>query len=384
MRLHTRRSLSPVPFVMGAILGLAVVAGIYHYSPGFTLPIMAEPTATPLPSPTPLRAKPHLDEALRLESEGRLEEAISEYQQAASAEPDLPDSYIGLAKILTFRRQPGEAVAKARRATELAPGRADGYAVLAVASDWNEQPDQAIIYARRAIELDPKLAEAHAYLAEAYADKQRLGDASDSLQRALALDPNSLQAVRVKGYLAEMQAHYPEAARVYSRALELAPRQPYLYLLLGNALRAAGDFDGAIIKYQQAAELDPKDPRGPYWIGYSYATRENYKEAEEPLKAALAIDQNYASALGQLGLVYYAEQRHTDAIPYLMRATELEKPGPKLATYRHVLGWSLYAEKRYTEAREQFAKALELDPKLQGAKDGLEMVAKAEKEGTGR
>ncbi|MHB1160918.1 MAG: tetratricopeptide repeat protein, partial [Chloroflexota bacterium] len=76
--------------------------------------------------------------------------------------------------------------------------------------------------------------------------------------------------------------------------------------------------------------------------------------------------------------------RYPEAIPHLLHAIELEKSAQKLTSYRHAAGWSLYAEKRYPEAREQLTKALQLDPKLQGAMDGLEMVKKAEQEGTRR
>jgi len=179
-----------------------------------------------------------------------------------------------------------------------------------------------------------------------------------------------------------MRTQYKDASREYARALELAPNRPYLHLLYGNALKAAGDCNSAILRYQQAFQLDPKDPRGPASIGGCYYSSESYDKAEQHLKTAVELDPTYASALGQLALVYYAQKRHANAIPYFQRAIEQEKSPSKVASYRHALGWSFLSEKRYQEASDEFTKALQLDPKLQGAQDGLEAVKKAEAQKT--
>ncbi|MHB8992826.1 MAG: hypothetical protein ACYC66_14485, partial [Chloroflexota bacterium] len=122
MIVHRRRSRWITPFLLGTFLGLAVLAGVAFFQLDVQLPLPgAAATPTPIPSPTIPPAKTHLDEATRLQDEAKLEEAIGEYQQAIDADPTMLQAYLGLAGILTHRRDPAGAVAKAQKALELAP-----------------------------------------------------------------------------------------------------------------------------------------------------------------------------------------------------------------------------------------------------------------------
>jgi Tfp pilus assembly protein PilF len=47
-----------------------------------------------------------------------------------------------------------------------------------------------------------------------------------------------------------------------------------------------------------------------------------------------------------------------------------------VAQYRHALGWIFVNVRQPDKARDQFKQALELNPELQGAKEGLAQVEK--------
>ncbi len=70
-------------------------------------------------------------------------------------------------------------------------------------------------------------------------------------------------------------------------------------------------------------------------------------------------------------MIYYQRRDYARAQPLFERAVELERNPARNASYRHALGWIYLANKQNPEAREQFTKALELNPGLQGARDGL-------------
>ncbi len=228
--------------------------------------------------------------------------------------------------------------------------------------------------ARLALELDPSSVEANAVLAEAYADKYRLKEAEESLEKAMALDASHPEVWRVRGYLLEVQADYAGAAAAYRRAVELAPSQSHLHLSLGHALRAQKSYQEAIKAYLRAAELSPADPRPEGGLGSVYYAMEEYEVAILHFQKAVEIDPNYASGYGQMALAYYVQKKYDRAQPLFEQAVALEKDPLKVAQYRHALGWIHLGAGRYAEARAQFSKALELDPGLQGAKEGLQAL----------
>ena len=238
-------------------------------------------------------------------------------------------------------------------------------------------PDRALTSARRATELDPKLPDGWAYLAEAETDKFRLQEASDALDRATAAGGggDNPEVLRVQAYLAETNADYTGAADLYKRAVDKAPERSYLQLSLGHALRTLKQYDEAIQAYQQAADLNPDDARAEGGMGAAYYAMEEYDSAQSHLQRSLEIDPNYATGWGQLGWVFYVQKDYVNAQPNFEKAVALEKDPTRNATYRHALGWSYVNTKQCDKAKQEFTKALEENPDLDGAKEGLQVVA---------
>jgi tetratricopeptide (TPR) repeat protein len=248
--------------------------------------------------------------------------------------------------------------------------------VLALAFDWSGNPDRALTSARRATELDPKLPEGWAYLAEAEADKFRLREASDALDRAASAGGrDNPEVLRVQAYLAETNADYSSAVDLYKRAVDRAPERSYLQLSLGHAFRALKQYAEAIQAYQRAAELNPDDARAEGGMGTAYYAMEEYDSARSHLERALEIDPNYATGWGQLGWVFYVQKIYDKAQANFEKAVVLEKDASKNAEYRHALGWIYLNTKQWDKAKQEFTKALAENPDLQGARDGLQVLA---------
>jgi tetratricopeptide (TPR) repeat protein len=85
----------------------------------------------------------------------------------------------------------------------------------------------------------------------------------------------------------------------------------------------------------------------------------------------MAIDPTYPTGFGQLAVIYYQAHDYARAQPLFEQAIALEPNPLRNASYRHALGWIFLAGRHPAEAREQFTTALELNPALQGARDGL-------------
>jgi len=110
-------------------------------------------------------------------------------------------------------------------------------------------------------------------------------------------------------------------------------------------------------------------------MGMAYYAREEYDSAQSHLERSVEIDPNYANGWGQLGWVFYVQKQYDKAQPDFEKAAELEKDPSKNAEYRHALGWIYINTKQYAKAKEEFDQALAENPDLQGARDGLQVVA---------
>ncbi|MDH5557878.1 MAG: tetratricopeptide repeat protein [Alphaproteobacteria bacterium] len=107
----------------------------------------------------------------------------------------------------------------------------------------------------------------------------------------------------------------------------------------------------------------------------------DYANAELHMKKALkraeALGQNdwrYAMSVGDLGAVYYWQERYDDAEPYLKRGLALRQEQPGLekaaATSAHFLGQVYYSRGDYAAAIPPLAQAVAIREKVLGPDDG--------------
>ena len=335
----------------------------------------AAPASAAAPSPVPTPPTARLAEADQQMAAGHWSAAEPIYADVARAAPNVAAAQAGWARALIYDNKPADALEHAQKAVDLDPKSAEYQTVLALAFDWSGNSERALTAARRATELDPKLAEGWAYVGEAETDKFRLREASDALGRAAAANADNPEVLRVQAYLAETNADYSSAVDLYKRALDRAPERSYLYISLGHALRALKQFEAAIAAYQQAADLNPQDARAEGGMGSAYYAMEEYDTAQSHLQRSVEVDPNYATGWGQLGWVFYVQKEYDKAQPNFEKAIALEKDPGRNAEYRHALGWIYLNAKQYPRAKEQFTRALEENPDLEGAKQGLQVVA---------
>jgi superkiller protein 3 len=336
----------------------------------------AAPASAAAPSAVATSPTVRLPEAEQQLAAGHWTAAAAIYAEVARAAPTAAAAHAGWARALVYANKPAEAIEHAQKAADLEPKSAEYQALLALAFDWSGNSDRALTSARRATELDPKLPEGWAYLAEAEADKFRLREASDALDRANTVGgADNAEVLRVQAYLAETNADYPAAVDLYKRAVDKGPERSYLQLSLGHAYRALKQYDQAVQAYQRAAELNPDDARAEGGMGTAYYAMEEYDSAQSHLERALEIDPKYATGWGQLGWVFYVQKAYDKAQPNFEKAIVLEKDPIKNAEYRHALGWIYLNTKQPEKAKQEFTKALEQNPDLQGAKDGLQVLA---------
>jgi non-specific serine/threonine protein kinase len=248
-----------------------------------------------------------------------LEIGASEIDEIARRETTSVDAYECYSRgMLNLRQATRESLDRAifllTKATEYDPGYARAWAALGAAYDLkasflslHELAVTAVEFELKAIALEPGLARAHEWLGGAYLTLGRHDEAIASGRRAVELDPSSGSARAA-------------LARAY---------------WIGKAM-----WEEAIVELEQVSGSDAQLGYAFLQLGFLYALKGDYEEAENALRRAIQLQERQMSgkvgltlvgARTRLGYVYYLEERYEDAL----REYELEQD--YLSTTDHAL-----------------------------------------------
>jgi tetratricopeptide (TPR) repeat protein len=355
-----------------------------------TVPPLFVPTATPTRSPATY--------ALEAESffqAGRLDQAAESYRLAIEANPQDPDLYVALARVLVFAGRPQEAETEARNALLINPDLPAAHAVLGWALDFQgaDRLIEAEAEIQAALASDPDFALAHAYLAEILIDQYILlneGDYRDavaSADRAVQLDPNVVETHRARGYVLENTSNYEGALEEYERALTINPNLWMIHLAVGDMhlSQDVPDLDKAIQAYLNASAFDPTNPEPLRRIAKAYSNFGEYGKASQYANDAVNLDPSDAGLHGDLGISYFKNAEFEEAVAELSLAVRggttaggvtvlglpIDPESPRVVSFYYTLGLALAQLDRCEEASPIF------EALLRGVPDDEVAVANA-------
>jgi tetratricopeptide (TPR) repeat protein len=223
------------------------------------------------------------DLGVALDAQGRLDEALGYYRQAAQLEAGRYQIHNNIATILDKMGKPAEALAEYREAVRLKPDLAFLHNGLGGELATLGQSDAALKEFAEAARLDPNYAWPHVETAKLFFQQGRDAEAVNELRAALRIEPDNFQILATTAHY--VAANENAAARDGQSALVLATKanlltggnQPMIFDILGMAFAATGDFTHAQACAQNALDL---------------ANAAQMKNLE-PLKARLALYQNH-------------------------------------------------------------------------------------------
>ena len=155
--------------------------------------------------------------------QGKLDEAIGQYQEAIRLKPDYANAHNNLGIAFARKGQTDEAIGQYREAIRLKPDHADAHNGLGVALHKEGQMDEAIRQLQEAIRLKPDHADAHYNLGVALYQQGRAAEAIRQFQGVIRLKPDHAEAHNNLGAALSLKGETDEAIRQFQEALRLKP-----------------------------------------------------------------------------------------------------------------------------------------------------------------
>ena len=209
-----------------------------------------------------LRAKPHFADAQdnlgeALSAQGRVDVAIPHLLEAERLEPQSPEVRINLGSALNKAGRAKEAETEYRAALQLRPEDADAHAGLGLALMAQGRPQEALPQLMEAIRINPADADAHYNLGNAYGALERIDEAIAQFTEAVRLKPSDAGAHYNLGIALVSADRMPDAVNQFAAAVKLTPDYIGARFNLASALAATGRLDEAIVEFTEVLRLQP-------------------------------------------------------------------------------------------------------------------------------
>ena len=96
----------------------------------------------------------------------------------------------------------------------------------------------------------------------------------------------------------------------------------------GVALSRDGKYDDSVAAFNRAVALNPKCQDCFYNIGFAYAQKKDYAQAEENYKKAIEVKPDYTEAYNGLANIYNAQRKFDQAAEASAKASQLSVAAP--------------------------------------------------------
>ena len=202
-------------------------------------------------------AEAHNDRGYVLYNQGRVSEAIAQYDQALRLKADYGEAHNNLGVALSGLNRVSEAIEHWQQAVQFAPDFAEAHNNLGIALLQQGKVADAVTQLDQALRINPGYVEAHNNMALALWQMGQRQEAVEHWEQALRLNPDQAKVHSNLGLALVQTGRVNDAIPHYEQALRLNPDSPEAQNNLGLALELAGRTEEAIAHFGQAVRLNP-------------------------------------------------------------------------------------------------------------------------------
>lgn len=186
-----------------------------------------------------------------------------------------------------------------------------------------------------------------------------LDPAVEIFQTATERYPNSARLMIGLGMALYSRGNYDDAVKALLKGADLNPSDSRCYLFLSRAYDSSPSQAEAVIeRFRRYAQLEPENAKAAYYYAMSLwkgkRTEDpnlNLQQIESLLNKSVSLDPKFADAHLQLGNLYSAQTKYSDAIPEYLRARQLN---PDLADAYYRLGQAYVRTGQKESAQHEF------------------------------
>ncbi|NJL16511.1 MAG: tetratricopeptide repeat protein [Nitrospira sp.] len=324
---------------------------------------------------------------------GNLEQALSSFDRAISANPSFEPAYLAQASVHESRQEKDKAIAVLKRylhqvnprnrevrqhliqlyiatkdyAGGLAeletmlednPGDLDAQLRMALIYGEKQEFSKAIAQLTDILKAKPAELKVRDYLGYLYEETKDFPKAMETYRYNLHLDPRFADSHIHLGVLLYRLKQFPEAVTHLDEAVRLMPKQPEPHIVLGLAHLQSEQFEKASQAFQEGIRHHPKNADLHFNLGTVYDKMNRFDDVERAMETALSLDPHHADALNYLGYSYAERGIKIDQALSLTKQAVAIKP--ENGYYVDSLGWAFYKSGLLSEALTEIKRAVSL------------------------
>jgi tetratricopeptide (TPR) repeat protein len=281
------------------------------------------------PSPQEL-----LKEAVTYQQQGKLEEAIRDYELFLDIYPDAPEVRSNLGAALVATGKYVRAIEEYKLAL-MKKSDPKLHLNLALAYYKTDNFADAIVELEKVRAVDKDSRQVQTLLGDSYVHIGENKKAIDVLWPVYVAGTSDLAVDYVLGTALARDGQADLAEKVINPIMA-GPDSAEKHMLLGTAKFAAHDYQGALEDLRKAAEMDPALPEVNSYYGQALFSNGHTEESRPIFERELANNPNDFQSNIHVGLLLKQDQKYDDALKFLKRA-QASRPGDVAVRYQIAL-----------------------------------------------
>ena len=292
-------------------------------------------------------------------TQGRYDEAITEFERAIAAREDSGIALLNLARARYRKKDYDGAIGALGDHARARPRSKEAETLLANIAMDRGRTDEAEAHFRKALSYEPNFTDARNGLGLLLERRGQHDAALAEFRRVIAVDADYAEAHNNIGIILRGRGRIDEAEAAFRRAIAADPAFAGSYSNLALIEEDRGDLDQAERHFRESLRRDGANAEVRSNFGGLLYLSGRLEEAQQELERAIADDPRQPAAYNNLGAVLGRLGHPDEEIAAYRRAVELS---PDAADLRHNLGLALLKGGQGEAGENELRRALRIDP----------------------